>query len=39
VIEMNTEVRPNIKLPMQQPMKGGIYRRYIKRPMDFILSL
>src|SRR5665647_3789559 len=36
---MQTEVRPNIKLPVQHPAKGGLYRRYIKRSMDFVLSL
>lgn len=36
---MQTEVRADIKLSLQQPAKGGMYRRYIKRPMDFILSL
>jgi len=36
---MQTEARPNIKLPVQHPAKGGLYRRYIKRPMDFVLSL
>src|SRR5665647_1320216 len=36
---MQTEARPNIKLPVQSPTKRGLYRRYIKRPMDFILSL
>jgi len=35
---MQTEVRPDIKLPVQHYDKSGIYRRYIKRPMDFILS-
>lgn len=34
---MQTEIRPNI--PVQYPSEGGLYRRYIKRPMDFILSL
>lgn len=39
---MQTEIRPNINPympPVQQFPKGGMYRRYIKRPMDFILSL
>ncbi len=36
---MQTEVRSNMKLSVKQPAKVGIYRRYIKRPMDFILSL
>jgi undecaprenyl phosphate N,N'-diacetylbacillosamine 1-phosphate transferase len=33
---MQTEVRTNT---VQQLDNGGMYRRYIKRPMDFILSL
>lgn len=36
---MQTEVSPNIKLTTQPRKKGGIYRKYIKRPMDIILSL
>lgn len=36
---MQTEVIPNIKLPVRYPYKGSLYRKYIKRPMDFILSL
>ena len=36
---MQTEVRTNIKIPVQYPSKGGLYRRHVKRPMDFILSL
>lgn len=36
---MQTEVRPNIQPSLQQPGKGGIYRNFIKRPMDFMLSL
>ncbi len=36
---MQTEVRTNINDPVQLVSKGGVYRRYIKRPMDFILSL
>jgi len=35
---MQTEVRPIINHPVQQPARGNLYRRYIKRPMDFILS-
>ncbi|EEG77502.1 sugar transferase [Dethiobacter alkaliphilus AHT 1] len=35
---MQTEIRPNIQ-PSFQPAKGGIYKRYFKRPMDFGLSL
>ena len=33
---MQTEVKTNISPSFQQ---GGLYRRYFKRPMDFILSL
>lgn len=33
---MQTEVKPNISPSLGQ---GGLYRRYFKRPMDFILSL
>ncbi|HYF83406.1 MAG TPA: sugar transferase [Clostridia bacterium] len=39
---MQTEVRPDLKPyipPVQQIPRGGVYRRYIKRPMDVILSL
>lgn len=36
---MQTEIKPNIKIPVQHSTKGGVYKRYIKRPMDFILSL
>lgn len=36
---MQTEINPNIRPTLFRPAKGGIYRRYIKRPMDFILSL
>ena len=36
---MQTEVKQNIGTALQSPNKGGVYRRYIKRPMDFILSL
>ena len=39
MIEVNTEIRVDIESPIQQPSKGGIYRKYFKRPMDFILSL
>ena len=33
---MQTEIKPDIEV---KPKKGGIYRRFLKRPMDFILSL
>jgi undecaprenyl phosphate N,N'-diacetylbacillosamine 1-phosphate transferase len=39
---MQNKVRSNFKLPgtlKLTPAKGGIYRRYIKRPVDVILSL
>lgn len=36
MIGMQTEIKTDMKPSMQQ---GGIYRRFIKRPMDFILSL
>lgn len=37
---MQSETKPNIKPPLQKKFtQGGIYRRYIKRKMDFILSL
>jgi len=36
---MKTEVRTNIQTDLQQSTKGGVYRNYLKRPMDFILSL
>ncbi len=37
---MQTGIRPNAKLSLPpQFVKGGIYQRYIKRPMDFVLSL
>ncbi len=36
---MTTEVEKNKELFLQLSYKGGIYRRYIKRLMDFILSL
>jgi lipopolysaccharide/colanic/teichoic acid biosynthesis glycosyltransferase len=37
--KMQTEVKQNIGTALQSPNKGGVYRRYIKRPMDFVLSL
>jgi undecaprenyl phosphate N,N'-diacetylbacillosamine 1-phosphate transferase len=36
VMQMQTEVRTNT---VQLVNNGGVYRKYIKRPMDFILSL
>jgi undecaprenyl phosphate N,N'-diacetylbacillosamine 1-phosphate transferase len=39
VMQMQTEVRSNMNRPVQLVNNGGVYRKYIKRPMDFILSL
>lgn len=36
---MQTEVKRNVKTSLQLPGKGGVYARYFKRPMDFILAL
>lgn len=36
---MQTEVKQNIEPALQPLKKGGLYRRYFKRPMDFVLSL
>jgi len=36
---MQSEVKTNLTPPVQQYAAGGVYRRYFKRPMDFILSL
>lgn len=36
---MQNEIKSNMKPSFQQPTKGGAYRKFIKRPMDFILSL
>ena len=38
-IEMQTEVKARTKTPAKPKIKGGIYRRYLKRPMDFVLAL
>lgn len=38
-MQMQTEVRSNMNRPVQLVNNGGVYRKYIKRPMDFILSL
>jgi len=35
---MQTEIRPDIKMPTARN-KGGIYKRFFKRPMDLILAL
>jgi lipopolysaccharide/colanic/teichoic acid biosynthesis glycosyltransferase len=39
VIEMQIEVKKDMKLHKQDSANSGIYKNYIKRPMDFILSL
>jgi undecaprenyl phosphate N,N'-diacetylbacillosamine 1-phosphate transferase len=36
---MQTEIKRNIKPSLHLPGNGGLYRRYFKIPMDFILSL
>lgn len=36
---MQTGVRSDVKSSLKQSAKGGVYRRYFKRPMDIILSL
>ena len=36
---MQTDVKARTKTPAKQNTKGGLYRRYLKRPMDFVLSL
>ena len=36
---MQTEIRPNTEVPVQHSAKSGVYRKYLKRPMDFVLSL
>jgi len=33
---MQTQAKPSFKTSLAQ---GGLYRRYFKRPMDFVLSL
>jgi undecaprenyl phosphate N,N'-diacetylbacillosamine 1-phosphate transferase len=38
-IEMQMKVKVRTKTPAKQNIKGGIYRRYFKRPMDFVLAL
>lgn len=34
---MQTEVKPHIKVPLKH--NRGMYRKFLKRPMDFVLSL
>lgn len=36
---MKTKIESNVEVPVQKPIKGGIYKRFVKRPMDFVLSL
>lgn len=36
---MQTEVKQNMNPVLREKNMGGIYKRYFKRPMDFILSL
>lgn len=36
---MQTEIKQNIRPSLQIPGKGGLYRKFFKRPMDLILSL
>lgn len=36
---MQTKTRASAKRPVQKPMRLEMYRRFIKRPMDFIFSL
>ena len=39
VIGMQTEIRSEINNSIQPTGNKGIYRRFLKRPMDFVLSL
>lgn len=36
---MHVELNQDLIPPVQPTQKGGFYKKYIKRPMDFILSL
>lgn len=36
---METQARANFRQTVQHSAKGGVYKRFIKRPMDFVLSL
>ena len=37
---MQTNINSNIKFPLQYPSNsGGLYRKHVKRLLDFILSL
>lgn len=36
---MQTDIRKNLKVPKGNPVKGGIYSRFLKRSIDFILSV
>lgn len=37
--EVQSEIKLDTKVPVKNTTKGGIYMRYFKRPMDFVLSL
>ena len=34
-VEFNTDMKPSL----QMPQEGGLYKKYVKRPMDFVLAL
>lgn len=34
-VEFNRDIKPSL----QMPQEGGLYRKYVKRPMDFVLAL
>lgn len=36
---MQKETKSNVNPPLQRSEQGGVYKRFVKRPMDFILSL
>ncbi len=36
---MQIEVRPGTEMPVRHSARNGVYRNYLKRPMDFALSL
>jgi lipopolysaccharide/colanic/teichoic acid biosynthesis glycosyltransferase len=36
---MQSNPMPNINLPLLKPTKDGVYKKILKRPMDFVLSL
>jgi undecaprenyl phosphate N,N'-diacetylbacillosamine 1-phosphate transferase len=35
---MQTEMKQNMNPSLQRPRNGGVYRKYVKRPMDFLLA-